>query len=74
MKKFIWENCSDMTEHAFRVDDKGQHERVSICGKVYHPEIIPIKNHRQMALPIHCPACEKIEWLESKQEEAQSVK
>jgi len=74
MKRFVWENCSDRAIHAFRINDRGQHERVSICGEVYHPKISrTLTPPRQMMLPLVCSVCEKMERVENRQEEAANV-
>jgi hypothetical protein len=59
-----WTDCSDRVRHAFRIDEKGRHERVSVCGETYHPEIHRIENPRQLGLPLVCPVCEAVEQRE----------
>lgn len=64
MNKFIWSDCSDRVRHAFRLNALVQHERVSICGEMYHPEIRRVNNPTQLGLPLVCPVCEEIEHRE----------
>jgi len=73
MQQFIWSDCSDRMKHAFRIDENGRRDRVSVCGEMYHPEVVHVKNPRQLGLSLACPVCENFE-LESNRKGAQSVK
>jgi ribosomal protein L44E len=73
MNTFIWSDCSDRVRHAFRVDENGRNERVSACGEIYHPVVTPVKKTLQLALPLVCPMCKKMEQREQKLEHPQLV-